>query len=274
MHQRFNLRKKLANKFRPEPIETVQGALEMWFRSPAGHYLLEKERKHIAKLPKLPGYQIMELGLSPKFGLLDEFDHLHRFSITPASGRGGSAVSNFEELPLPSDIVDCAVLHHALEFSPKPHRVLNEAARVVAPGGHLVLFVFNPFSLLGVTKWPGWSFSDYPLFRHHGLRVGRLVDWLRLLHFKTIDVKRGGLGPIKDDSFSICQRWGYGLGLPFGLYYTIVARKNVARPITRNGLIPNGLKIPNLGWQKMGCELTAHGDKYQDESLRETVEIR
>lgn len=57
-----------------------------------------------------------------------------------------------EALPLPSAELDLAVLFHPLEFSRSPYRILAEAERVLAPGGCLVVFVFNPVSLFGLLR--------------------------------------------------------------------------------------------------------------------------
>ncbi|MCV6605082.1 MAG: hypothetical protein OIF34_07235, partial [Porticoccaceae bacterium] len=155
--------------------------------------------------------------------------------------------------------------------------VLNEIARVVAPGGHIVLFVLNPFSLRGVAKWPAALLVKSPLYRHHSLRLGRTIDWLRLLSFKPVAVKRGGFGPLQQESEEqepwLC-RWGYGLGLPGGAFYTIVARKQVAKVIPPRGDILKNLKVPNLGWQHQKAPLpersNAAMDRYENGSYEDS----
>ena len=47
-----------------------------------------------------------------------------------------------EELPLEHNSCDVVVLHHALDFAQSPHQVLREAARILRPGGHLILLGF------------------------------------------------------------------------------------------------------------------------------------
>ena len=266
---------RLAKHFRPYPLAEAQQSLQQWLESPAGQYLLGKEREVIAKLPAMHGYHLMELGITGSGSLLDQFDNLHRFSLSAAAdgsdaeadGSAAGAVADFTALPLPSDIIDNALVHHALEFSRKPHLVLNEVARVVAPGGHILLFVLNPLSARGLLKWPSTLLSQSSVYRHHSLRLGRLLDWLRLLSFKPVTVARGGFGPLAADAEQPwCQRWGYGLGLPGGAFNVIVARKQVAKVIPPRGDILKTLKVPNLGWQPREASLPEQTLEYHEES--------
>jgi nitroreductase/ubiquinone/menaquinone biosynthesis C-methylase UbiE len=56
------------------------------------------------------------------------------------------------ELPLPDASVDVVTLFQVLEHAPEPGRLLDEAARVLKPGGTAVITVRNMHSLFG------WSF--------------------------------------------------------------------------------------------------------------------
>ena len=244
---------KFVNRFRPQPLSESQPQLEHWFAGTVGQYLLKKERQLLQQLPQMHGYHLMELGVSSKGNLLEHFDNLHCFSLrSTAANCQSSAVVDYTALPLPSDTVETAVVHHALEFSPKPHAVLNEVARVVAPGGHVMLFILNPFSVLGLLKWPCALLAKGPVCRQHSLRLGRVVDWLRLLNFRPVAVKRGGFGPLPSDlqGSRWWQRLGCGAGLPGGAFYCIVARKQVVRPIESGNDLLKSLKVANLGWQQ------------------------
>lgn len=263
MHRRF------VDRFRPDPLASSQEALEQWLTGPSGQYLLAKERQLLQQLPHMHGYHLMELGVSASGSLLDQFDNLHRFALGSTVGNQGTgAVVDLKALPLPCDTVETAVVHHALEFSQRPHLVLNEVARVVVPGGHIMLFVLNPFCLFGLLKWPYSLIGSRQVWRHHSLRLGRLVDWLRLLNFRPVAIKRGGFGPLPPDVdlpqnerkiTTWCRHWGCGAGLPTGLFYTIVARKHVVKPIhTRNDLWKN-LKARNFGWQHQSKPSQQHG---------------
>ncbi|UTW45648.1 methyltransferase domain-containing protein [bacterium SCSIO 12696] len=247
----------------------MQPQLQHWLVSARGRYLIEKERQLLTRLPKVYGYHLMEVGISAEGSLLHDFDNLHRFTLG-ASGdtAAGGAIADFTALPLPCDTIETAIVHHALEFSSHPHQVLGEVARVLAPGGHILLFVLNPFSMGGLIKWPGALLSKSPIYRHHSLRLGRTIDWLRLLGFKPVMVKRGGFGPVQESEQSWLKRWGYGLGLPGGTFYAVVARKQVAKVIPPKADLLKNLKVANLGWQHHNVPTPEHHasvmDSYED----------
>ncbi|WP_298726991.1 metalloregulator ArsR/SmtB family transcription factor [uncultured Ferrovibrio sp.] len=50
-------------------------------------------------------------------------------------------------LPLDNASVDAAVIHQVLHFADEPQKVIAEAARVLKPGGHLVIVDFAPHDL-------------------------------------------------------------------------------------------------------------------------------
>ena len=66
-------------------------------------------------------------------------------------------------MPLPASLFDCALCTEVLEHVPEPGQALNEIARVLKPGGWLVLTV--PL-LLGLHEEP----YDYYRYTVHGLR--------------------------------------------------------------------------------------------------------
>jgi len=88
-----------------------------------------------------------------------------------------------DALPLPNNSLDAMVLHHALEVSADPRSGLREAARVLVPGGRLVICAFNPISLWGIRNLYGRlrqdSFGSLRL-----VTTFRLLDWLALLGFE------------------------------------------------------------------------------------------
>ena len=83
--------------------------------------------------------------------------------------------SDAAQLPLPAACMDGVVLHHALETNPDRRGALREAARVLRPGGRLLILGINPLSLWLLAK-PGGT------FRHmKPVSAPRLHDWLALL---------------------------------------------------------------------------------------------
>ncbi len=87
------------------------------------------------------------------------------------------------QLPLPNSCVDAVVLHHALEPLHDARSALREAARVLQPGGRLVLAGLNPWSVLGLRRAWARLFPDLL----SGVRFPnpiRVLDWLTVLGFE------------------------------------------------------------------------------------------
>jgi SAM-dependent methyltransferase len=154
-----------------------------WFEVPMGRRVLDAQRAYCRGLSAPPGFRLIQLGVSPCHGVADCFSQPSRFIFTPEPGLGADGVSRFDALPLPSDTFDVVILHHALDFCHHPQRVLAEAARIVRPGGRIVLIGFNPCSALGIGKWLLAPFSAAGVWRHNSLRRSRVCDWLALLRF-------------------------------------------------------------------------------------------
>ena len=83
-----------------------------------------------------------------------------------------------EALPLPNNSLDAMVLHHALEVSADARSGLREAARVLVPGGRLVICGFNPMSLWGLRRLYA-QVSDDAFTGTHWVTAVRLLDWAR-----------------------------------------------------------------------------------------------
>ncbi len=93
-------------------------------------------------------------------------------------------------LPFVDDCWPRVVLQHALDVRGEPLDLLREAARILAPGGEMLLFGFNPLS-----PWIWRQWSGQPAFRrcvrpHLPGRLGALAERLGLL---TIELR--GFGP-------------------------------------------------------------------------------
>ena len=154
-----------------------------WFDTPAGRHVLAAQRSLCRGLPVPPGFRLAHLGVSPRHGIADCFLQPCRFTFVQETDSGVDGVSRFDALPLPSDTFDVVVLHHALDFCQQPQRVLAEAARIIRPGGRIVLIGFNPYSLLGIGRWLLAPWYAAGVWRHNSLRSSRVCDWLVLLGF-------------------------------------------------------------------------------------------
>ncbi|MBB4304849.1 ArsR family transcriptional regulator [Rhodobium orientis] len=69
--------------------------------------------------------------------------NLEKAGVRDAQVRHGDLYA----LPLPSDSVDLVVIHQVLHYLGDPARALREAARVLAPGGRLLVVDFAPHDL-------------------------------------------------------------------------------------------------------------------------------
>jgi SAM-dependent methyltransferase len=239
--------------------ESQSMALGNWKSQQFGQYLLDAEKQLLARdCANLSGYRLMHLGLTGNGCALEPFDQLHQFYIRPSSGDlkfdCSSAVANYDDLPLPSDTLDVAIIQHALEYSESPQAVLSEAARVLAPGGHLILCVFNPLGPMGLTKWPMRLFTRRPEYDFFGLRKCRIHDWLSLLNCEVTGMQNGAYNlPIERTGWlehcSFWERTCQMVGFPLGNFYMIHAVKRVA----------GGIRNTSTSWRPLAAK--AYGTK-------------
>ena len=129
-------------------------SFERWFQTPLGRSLLASQRAVLDhELGAMAGARQLQVGVSHRLPLATSTDFAQKIITTPAwhpNMPDGAAVCDADELPFPGDSMDLVVLHHTADFSPYPHQVLREAARVLRGEGVIALIGFNPFSLWGV----------------------------------------------------------------------------------------------------------------------------
>jgi len=202
-------------------------------------------------MPDMGAHRMMYLGVTSRQQLPEQYNHLHCFSlgVSPENVGDTKAIVDFDALPLPSETVDTVLLHHALEFSVSPHEVLKEASRVLKPCGHMVLVVMNPYSGFGLTKWPARLFSSQAIWRHHSLRYGRMLDWLRLLNVQPVRAVSGCFSwpsrwRSEENKQGFMDRLGQKYKMPGGAYYIVVAKKYVARPTLSEPRKWKSIRIP------------------------------
>ena len=129
------------------------------------------------------------------------------------------------KLPFPSASVDGVVLHHALETEHDRRSTLREAARVLRPGGRLLLLGVNPSSLWLLAK-------PFAVFRRlKPVAVPRLKDWLAVLGLEQ-DAKTRYLNyrsvlplALRGKACEQASGWLNRLQAPIGGVYLIAATK-------------------------------------------------
>lgn len=165
----------------PAILPTGQpAAASDWFATPAGLAVLASEQGLVSEaLGAHPG--LPWLWLSP-----GEQGH-------PVEGRGLHLVRRGDRLtgpvrcacplPLPSEAFGAVVLQHVVGV--RDDVLLGEAARVLAPGGHLWLLVLNP---LTPYRWR---------WRGHGIASAEPLTWRRRLREAGLapDAVSRGVGP-------------------------------------------------------------------------------
>ncbi|MFC6635409.1 class I SAM-dependent methyltransferase [Microbulbifer taiwanensis] len=207
-------------------------ALSHWFASGLGEEILSQQLALAQPLVEgMFGYHLMQAGVTDAVDFAACSRINHRFRLSACPEQESAALVEFEQLPLPSESIDVVLLHHLLDFASHPHQVLREAARVLIPGGQMLLIGFNPFSLLGLSRL---LFSGSAYQRGNQLRAARVADWMNLLDLQANTLERGFFRlPLQQRELLAKTVWMERLGarwrLPWGGFYIIVARKEVAR---------------------------------------------
>lgn len=160
-----------------------------WFAGPQGGRLLREERAPLTEAARrFHGDTLLWIGShAGAAGTVRGCMVRHRLYASELPGDAPEELSRLccalEALPLPNNSLDAMVLHHALETSADARSGLREAARVLVPGGRLVVCAFNPLSLWGVRR----AYARVRDDAFSGLRLVttvRLLDWLALLGFE------------------------------------------------------------------------------------------
>lgn len=219
--------------------------MTQWLASPLGQALLESEAALLEPvLARIFGYHFLQLGVSD-YSMLAASPVGHKLAFVPRYEAGQSdVVADNEALPLQSESVDAVLIHHALDYSPDNHRLLREAARVLMPGGKLLIIGFNPLSSWGLRKLCRWR--NVAPWHARYITSSRVQDWLKLLEFSIDKVEHGAyLLPFTHNQVvgtaSRFEGLGQKFNAPMGAIYLIVACKQVI-PVTP--IMPRWPKLP------------------------------
>lgn len=148
-------------------------AAQAWFASSEGAAILDSERDVVAgALAERPAQLWLWLAPLPP----QRPEGGRGLAIYPRGGRFGGDVTCGLPLPLPSGAFGTVVLQHVASPGGSGSALLEEAERLLEPGGRLLLFGLNPLSPY---RWR---------WRGQGLQAAEPLSWRRLL-------RRSGLEP-------------------------------------------------------------------------------
>ena len=228
------LAQKLLGRKAEHPLSTMMPLVEEWFATPVGKAMLAEQQKQLDELlSTLFGYHLLQLSICRHQALYRNSKVGHRFSLSPISGSGIAGIADEDALPLETESIDVAVLHHVLEYAQHPLALLKEVSRVVLPSGHVVIVGFNPYSFMGLLSLKDhWRHKG--VWQNHILAVTRLADWLTLMDFRIDSVHYGYFRPpfqfgLGETLFTKVANTLEQLQWPMGCFYIVHAQKEVSR---------------------------------------------
>ena len=219
-----------------------------------GSFFLKSERQQLtAALSTLRGTRLLQVGHRESVSLAG-CPIPHRIRLN-----GGDLLAQPEALPIQDNCLDALLLIHALEETPHPRQILQEAWRTLVPEGQLVIVGFNPWS-----PWKQWQEKPMGPTRSHLVKLSSLYDWLSTLHFSILGVQHFCFRPpLKNErlmgSLAFLEtlgRWGW---LPAGGGYLVTAQKRTI-PLTPMPLeLPLQPVVCRLRWAESSASEVEHG---------------
>ena len=169
------------------PERDALAALSDWFAQDSGQALLRREAELIReRVRRFHGDSMLWLGpveqaVAATSRCMVRM-RLHGAPAAPASPLGdvSACVVAPASLPIASHSVDGVVVHHGLEYARDPRAAIREVARVIRPGGRLLVCCFNPLSLWRLGPLHG---------RVRPVTAWRLSDWLAVLGFRDSETR-------------------------------------------------------------------------------------
>ncbi len=211
--------------------------LRSFYSAPLGHVARRYVGGAIMKLwPNVSGLSVAGIGFAlPYLALLrDQSERCLAFMPArqgvvnwPSSGVSASALVEPTMLPLPDLSLDRILLIHGLEMSDDPEAMMEEAWRVLAPGGRLIVVAPNRRGLWARMDTTPFGYGHpYSRSQIEGLMRRTLFTpegWAEALYVPPFQ-KRGLIR-----SAAIWERAGAGLGLPFAGVHVVDATKQLHR---------------------------------------------
>lgn len=231
---------------------------QQFWSTPTGAAVRRAERACLGPVcERLFGVHSLELG----FGnlLADMCPVRHAMGWAPSRELAQDAatlICSPDALPLPDDSLSLVIVHHLLEVAPDPHHMLQEAARVTADEGRLILFGWMPFSAGALGRLAPGKRQRLP-WRGQWRSPGRLRDWLAFVDFQVERVDYCAFRlPGRPARNALFETLGRRHNLPLGDSYMIQACRRPQLLKTRDNRLrfTSPLGGPALGAARLEVE--------------------
>lgn len=130
--------------------------LSNWYNEEPGRTIHKIEINELKEaLPNLFGYYLLQIGTKIEPAVLADCPIHNQYYLGPEidnTKQYSSIQAEFLQLPIQPESVDAVIVFHALEFCTNPFKLLQEIYNSLIPGGSVIIFCFNPHSLLGIAK--------------------------------------------------------------------------------------------------------------------------
>ena len=161
-----------------------------WLETPLGAAVIELEKRVLADaLADVFGFELVQIGCWGHGAEISSSARTqHRCWIAPNASGPGSIRAEYHALPIATGSVEAVLLPHTLEHASHPHEMLREVERVLVGEGHVLICGFNPLGPWGLRHLISRGHFPPPVARL--MSEGRMRDWLGLLGFEVVDVRR------------------------------------------------------------------------------------
>lgn len=253
-----------------QSYDQEQLLFEQWLRTELGQALLADEN-HLLQQHLQQCFGVYRVHVGPGADSSSQLgaNMARNILLSSHSGMDTQVIMDPHNLPLGSDSIQALVMQHVFDMAHDPHDLLREAARVVMPGGRMLICGFNPYSSWGC--WRNLRLRRGRPWTYRFLSASRLQDWLSLLNFKVNDVSYGFYRwPINNHKWlqrtAKMEAFGARRNWPLGAFYVISAVKQEVRIRNYKPSWRAKIRRPQLGMARLNEPLRAINGKGQFKS--------